>query len=353
MKCSPKRAETVQPEVTQTPVPFADVKAFLASGAPWPDQPPPVCVETHASFVFLTRNRAWKLKKPVHLVHVDQRSLAAREYLCREELRLNRELSGDVYRSVTPLVWCMDGSLALGGEGQTIDWLVESEKLPAKDMLDHRLVHGADPELAEIEALCDALVTFYSRRPKSADYGAVFHRRLLRDLQTAAAHLREMVSATGVPVPQRVLDFASGKLAECRDQIIQRGCQGLVVEGHGDLRAEHVCLTKPPVVFDRLEIDHGIRLLDPFYEINALGLECALLGAGWIRAVLLVKLSQELASPSRDLISVYGVVALMTRARLAADHFRDTEVAKPEKWRAKTRQSLAAAEQLVLKAGDL
>ena len=134
---------------------------------------------------------------------------------------------------------------------------------------------------------------------------------------------------------------------------MERGRQGLVVEGHGDLRAEHVCLTKPPVVFDRLEIDHGIRTLDPFYEINALGLECTLLGAAWIRAALLAKLSQAIAPPSPDLLSVYGLVALLTRARIAADHFRDSELANPEKWRARTKQTVSAAEHLVRKPREV
>ena len=332
---------------------LSEVRAFLESGAAWPGEAAPECIETHASLVFLTRDRAWKLKKPVRLMHVDQVSRKARTWLSQEEVRLNRELSGDTYRGLTPIVRRPDGTLALGGDGYVVDLLIESVRLPATEMLDHRLTVGPTPELSEIEALCDTLVQFYRRQPKPSDAGDVFYRRLLRDHGIAATNLREMASATQVPAPEPTLSFAIRTLSACHNEIIERGRQGYVVEGHGDLRAEHVCLTEPPVVFDRLEIDHNIRVLDPFYELNALGLECAMLGASWIRAALLARLSQTMAPPSRNLLSAYGVMAFLTRARIAADHFRDIEIADPEKWRTRTRQSLAAAAHLVAQADKL
>lgn len=353
MHMSSARTEPIKDALASGEGSLAELHAFLRSGAPWPDEPPPKCIETHASLVYLTSDRAWKLKKPVRLMHVDQVSFEARARLCREEFRLNRALSGDVYRSLTPLVRRADGSLALGGVGRVVDWLIESLRLPEQEMLDRRLVCGPAPECTEIEAVCDLLVGFYRRQPQLPDPGAVFYPRLLQDVETAATHLREMASATGVPAPEQTVDFAVAALKTCREEIVERARLGLVVEGHGDLRCEHVCLTRPPVVFDRLEIDHGMRVLDPFYEINALGLECALQGAGWIRAVMLVKMSYAIAPPSLALLTAYGGVALLTRARLAANHFRDIEVATPAKWRAKTKQTVAAAAQLFAKVGEI
>lgn len=352
MYTTPAGPETIMESLAPDERSLAEAHAFLKSGAAWPGEPPPQCLETHASLVYLTRDRAWKLKKPVRLMHVDQVSLGARAQLCREELRLNRALSGDVYRGLTPLVRRADGSLALGGAGQIIDWLIESVRLPEKEMLDRRLVHGPDPKRAEIKTLCDTLVGFYLRQPQMADAGTIFNSRLLQDVETAIKHLHEMTSETKVPAPEHAFDFTIAAVKTCQKEIAERGFRGLFVEGHGDLRAEHVCLTKPPVVFDRLEIDHGIRTLDPFYEMNALGLECGLLGSSWIRAVLLAGLSGAMAPPSRTLLTAYGVIALLTRARFAADHFRDDDVAKPEKWRERTKQNVAAAAQLLTKAGE-
>ena len=320
---------------------------FLRIGSPWPNEPPPECIETHASYVFLTRDRAWKLKKPVRLLHIDQRSLAARAQLCREEIRLNRELAGSVYRGLVPLVERPGGGLALGGEGKVVDWLVEMVRLPAALMLDRRMKAGPVPALSEIVSLGDLLVSFYRKQQMTADAGDRYYHRLLRDSRTNAAHMREMQHHLGSPLREDVLEFVFPALESCREEIIARACQGLLSEGHGDLRAEHVCLADPPVVFDRVEFDHDVRLVDPFFEFNGLGIECVFAGAAWIRAVMLFRLSQTIPPPTRMLLTTYGVITCLTRARLAIDHLRDAEVRTPAKWPARARLYQGAAAALI------
>lgn len=337
----------VQTECEPVDVSLKGKLAFLKHGLPWPSEAPPECIETHASYVFLTRERAWKLKKPVRLLHIDQRTLAARAHLCREEVRLNRELAGPVYRGVVPLVERPDGRLALGGEGQVVDWLVEMVRLPAASMLNQRLKAGPVPTLSEIVSLSDLLVSFYQKQPRTSHAGQRYYHRLLRDSRTNAVHLREMQHHLGSPLREDVLDFVLPALEASRAEIIARASLGLLSEGHGDLRAEHVCLGDPPVVFDRVEFDHDVRLTDPFFEFNGLGIECAFAGAAWIRAVMLVRLSQTLSPPSRTLLTTYGVVTCLTRARLAIDHLRDAQIRTPAKWPARARLYQGAAAALI------
>ena len=326
---------------------LAEKRAFLESGAAWPDDPPPECIETHASFVFLTRERAWKLKKPVKLAHIDQSDPEARARLCREELRLNRELAGEIYRGLVPLVERTDGDLSVGGEGRIVEWLIEIVRLPAHNMLDQRLRVGPAPRSDEIEAFCDVLIAFYRRQPRPADAGPVYFQRLQEQSALNAAHLQEMQQALGAPLREDILDSGIAALEACRPEILQRGADGIIVEGHGDLRPEHICLTQPPVVFDRIEFDHGFRLIDPFDEFNALGIECALLGARWIRAEIMGHLERSaIAAPSPELLNTYSITRYLTQARLAIDHLRDTHVRTPEKWPARARAYLEAAAML-------
>jgi len=341
----------VEMEGDPVDVSLKDKLAFLKAGVPWPSEPLPECIETHASYVFLTRDRAWKLKKPVRLLHINQLTLSMRARLCREEVRLNRELAGSVYRGVVPLVKRPGGGLALGGEGHVVDWLVEMVRLPAALMLDRRLKDGPVPQYSEIVSLSDLLVSFYRKQQRTANAGPRFYQRLLCDSRTNAAHMREMQQHLGSPLRAEVLDFALPALESCRREIIARACQGLLSEGHGDLRAEHVCLTDPPVVFDRVEFDHDVRLADPFFEFNGLGIECASAGAAWIRAVMLFRLSQTIPPPSRILLTTYGVVTCLTRARLAIDHLRDAEVRTPAKWPARARLYQGVASELIAGLG--
>lgn len=328
-------------------IPLECKRAFLASGAAWPGEGPPDCVETHASFVFLTRDRVWKLKKAIRLPHVDMRDPDIRENLCREELRLNRALAGDIYRGMVPLVRRPDGGLALGGAGQVIDWLIEMQRLPAPAFLDARLKSGRTPRLGEITAVCDRMIRFYREQPAPPEAGRTMFDLRLREAETNALHLRELRSRIGADLPDALLDRGVRLLETCKDEVLSRARQGFVVEGHGDLRPEHVCLTDPPVIFDRLEYDPAMLLTDPWSELNALGLECAQLGAAWIRPILLFSLARSgYAAPSRRLLAAYGIHHCLTRARLAIDHLRDTHVRMPAKWPARTRMYLAMARAL-------
>jgi len=59
-------------------------------------------VQTHISFVFLTRNFVYKVKKPVDLGFLDFTTLEKRRFFCQKELELNRRLCGDMYLEVVP-----------------------------------------------------------------------------------------------------------------------------------------------------------------------------------------------------------------------------------------------------------
>jgi aminoglycoside phosphotransferase family enzyme len=56
--------------------------------------------ETHISWVFLTAERAYKVKKPVVLPFLDYGTAARRRIMCRAEVALNRRLAPDVYVGV-------------------------------------------------------------------------------------------------------------------------------------------------------------------------------------------------------------------------------------------------------------
>lgn len=326
---------------------LADKRRFLESGAAWAGEAPPACVETHASLIFLTSDRAWKLKKPVRLHHIDLSTLEARAHYCREEFRLNRELAGEVYRAVAPLVLRPDGGLAIGGGGRIVDWLIEMRRLPEARMLDRLIAEGPPPAPAEVAGAAEVLLRFYARAPGDPGAGAVYLERLRTEGRTNARHLRGLWSRIGWPGDRGILDRGTALLEAAAGEILSRGRRGLLVEGHGDLRPEHLCLEEPPVIFDRVEFDHAARLVDPFEELGYLGLECAMLGAGWVRETLLAAVDRAgVPRPSEELALAYGVNRCLTRARLAIDHLRDVEIRTPEKWPAQARRYLEAAARI-------
>ena len=142
---------------------------FLSRPSSYPHRPDHVSAkETHMSWVFLAGERVFKLKKPVRYSYLDFTTLEARERYCREETRLNRRLAPGVYRGVVPLTCFATGAMALGGEGEIVDWIVEMQRLPADCMLDVRLKEGRVGE-EDISHLAQVLADFYRRaeRPRS------------------------------------------------------------------------------------------------------------------------------------------------------------------------------------------
>ena len=54
-------------------------------------------LETHISWILLTGEYAYKIKKPVYLGFLDFSTLGLRRHYCEEELRLNRRLAPELY----------------------------------------------------------------------------------------------------------------------------------------------------------------------------------------------------------------------------------------------------------------
>jgi aminoglycoside phosphotransferase family enzyme len=106
-----------------------------------------------------------------------------------------------------------------------------------------------------------------------------------------------------------------------------------VLDGHGDLRPEHVCLLAPPVVIDCLEFNAQLRQTDPFDELAYLSLECDLLGAPWIGPRLVSGCAAALGdAPAPALLQLYTAYRALVRARLCMAHLLDTHPRTPEKW---------------------
>ena len=118
-----------------------------------------------------------------------------------------------------------------------------------------------------------------------------------------------------------------------------------MVEGHGDLRPEHVCLGPDPAVIDCLEFNRDFRILDWADELAYLAMECERLGSPGAGTEILETCCRDLDDrPPAALIHFYKAFRALLRARLAILHLRDADVRDPEKWRPRCMEYLALAE---------
>jgi uncharacterized protein len=316
-----------------TPVSLAEKVDFLSAPQAYAEGAGAVSpMETHMSWVFLTDTEVWKLKKPVCFPPLDFSTLAMRETHCRAEIILNRRLAPDVYLGTHRLTLDAHGHMAIDGPGETVEWLVRMRRLPEARMLDIILENGA-PTKAEIDQLSVHLAAFYKSLPSihmpARDFLERYHRRQANN----RSMILKFASVINFSKADRVLDGVDAFLADYPSMLLARLDGGRVVEGHGDMRAEHVCLTDPPRVIDCLEFERDLRLMDPFEEAAFLGLDCARLGAAWIGPQLIGNLSESLGnSPPAALSDFYTVFHACVRARIALRHLEDAQPSTPERW---------------------
>ena len=315
--------------------------AFLRDPRSYPDGSRRVeVIETHFAWVFLTRARAYKLKKPLRRGMMDYRTLARRRLGCREEVRLNRRLSPAVYLGATPLSQDRRGALKLGAGGKVLDWLVVMRRLPAARMLDQAL-KGRSVADADVDRVVATLGRFFATAPPVGATPAEFFRRLRGQ---SAADERQLAAVS--PGWQALLRRVCAVQRQFRR--VQRAALAArarrTVEGHGDLRPEHIHLGPPVTVIDCLEFDRDLRLRDPAEELAYLQLEMRRLGSARLGRRLCQRVLAALDdAPGRAIVAFYMSHQALTRAKLAAWHVGDPQFPEPRRWLRRARSYLEDA----------
>jgi aminoglycoside phosphotransferase family enzyme len=307
--------------------------AFLASPKAYADQPARIeIVETHLSWVFLTDRHVFKLKKPLRGDGFDLSTAQARRRNAETEVRLNRRLAPDIYLGVVPLTLAGSHRLAISGQGVVVDWLVKMVRLPAERMLDRRLACG-NWHYADIHTLADVLAKFFA----TARHVPIQPIAYLDRLRAECRLTRHAFRASGSPPLQhavdRVVRYIEAFIGRHSDLLLRRLEDHRIVEGHGDLRPEHICLGSAPRIIDCLEFRLDLRCLDPVDELAFLGMECERLGAGGIGRMLFWHYCRRTGDcPPPILIAFYKAIGALIRARIAILHLQETPVRDPAKW---------------------
>ena len=226
-------------------------------------------VETHISWVFLTEEHAYKVKKPVSLGFLDFLTLARRRHFCAEEVRLNRRLAPDTYL----------GTKEIKRSGRTIEVAVWMHRLPADRMLD-RLVAEGRADDALMEKIGRVIADFHA----VAGHGRAINHYgsrgvIARNWRENFAQTRRFPSDVLRPdVRDAVSAYVARFLREHGRHFAARARAGRIRDCHGDLQAQHVCCTEPIRVYDCIEFNHRFRYGDTASEIAFLMMDLDALG---------------------------------------------------------------------------
>ena len=230
--------------------------------------------ETHISWVFLTGALAFKIKKPVNLGFLDFTTLAQREHFCRLEVDLNRRLAEDVYQAVVPITHAGHG-YRLAGAGDVVDFAVKMRQLSSGDTLERCLAEGRF-DAAAIERLADLLRQFYEAAATGGAVDAAGTPETIAGI--CEDNFTQTAGAAGVRFDRRLWEVIAaatrGFLEHHAGLFQQRLDQSRIRDGHGDLRTDHVYLTKEGIrIVDCIEFNERFRCADVACDLAFLAME--------------------------------------------------------------------------------
>lgn len=275
------------PKVTPT---VAEIIEQLSSAAAFPEgvSGPIEVGHTHTSLLLFTKERVYKIKKPVDFGFLDFTTLERRKHFCEEEVRLNRRLT-DIHLGVVPITREGDGSLRMEGEGTPVEWAVKMARLPHHRMLDVLLEEG-EVDNDTMSRLAELLAEFHARCATGEgvdEWGsmAVLLQNHEENMEQTQAFIHEKDERTGL-ITERAHRFLDERmhrfLAENAELIAGRQAAGRIRDGHGDLHAANICLLSEPdpkiVIYDCIEFTPRFRCSDVVADIAFLTMDLDLRG---------------------------------------------------------------------------
>jgi hypothetical protein len=223
-------------------------------------------LETHSSIVFLAGERALKLKRAVRYDYLDFSTVERRKALCEEEVRLNRRTAPSLYRQALPITREPDGSLALAGRGDPVDWVVDMRRFPQDQLLDRMADRGALP-LALMRPLAVAIARLHEGAERVDAHGGRSGMTAVIDGNAAGFGMQ----GAGILDPAlcaRVTGAAREALDERAVLLDRRRSAGFVRRCHGDLHLRNIVLLDGvPTLFDGIEFNDDLACIDVLYDI--------------------------------------------------------------------------------------
>lgn len=225
-------------------------------------------IETHISWVLLTGEYAYKIKKPVNFGFLDFSTLEKRRYYCEEELRLNRRLAPQIYQSVVCLTGTEDHP-AINGSGPVIEYAVKMKQFPQSAQLD-RMLHESGLDYSLMDKLAARVAEFHLTTPQvdaQSQYGDLEHIRA--PVLENFTHIRAQISSSEInSTLDKLEEWSLRKLDRLGGHINERKQQGFVRECHGDMHLKNIALWNNEIIlFDCIEFNQNFYLIDVISDL--------------------------------------------------------------------------------------
>ena len=275
--------------------------------------------ETHISWVLVTRQFAYKIKKALRLPYLNFSTLEFRRYYCNEEFRLNSRLAAELYIDVVAVTGSPDRP-RIGGAGIVLEYAVRMHAFEQEALWSYRVAHDllARPE---IDALGLQLASFHAAAASAPRASAWGRPRTIAG--NFGDTLIELAALASTPTARRQLaalcQWEARQRARHMADFGHRRAAGRVRECHGDLHCANVLTLDGRVqIFDCIEFNAGLRWIDVIDDLAFIHMDLA----RWRRPDLAAAMLSAYLESSGDyaglaVLPYYRVYRALVRAKVA------------------------------------
>lgn len=226
-------------------------------------------IETHISWVLLTGEYAYKIKKPVNLGFLDFSTLVMRQRACTDEVRLNQRLAAETYLGVVAITGNADAP-QVNGQEEAIEYAVKMRQFPLDAALDHMDERG-ELGAVQIDQLAARLAQFHvgecARALAGSPWGEpdAIAQPVAENFQLLASRLKEPAESQRLAA---LHDWCSAEHARLTPLMRERKRNGWIRECHGDLHLGNIAWVNEQVlIFDCIEFSATLRWIDVISEV--------------------------------------------------------------------------------------
>jgi aminoglycoside phosphotransferase family enzyme len=249
------------------------IKALLEPEA-YPESPQKVeLVQTQISYVFLTGEYVYKIKKPVDMGFLDYTTLEKRRYYCGREVELNRRLCADTYLGVVPITK-EKRRYSLEGKGEAVEYAVKMRRLPQDVMMDVMLMKNKVTKKM-VEDVARTVAGFHRRAETSTEITEIGGINAV--IKNTSENFEQTEQYAGTIMPRQAFEhikkYTEEFIKENESLFHRRAAEGRIRDCHGDLHVAHICFGDKICIYDCIEFIDRLRYTDVVADVAFLAMD--------------------------------------------------------------------------------
>jgi aminoglycoside phosphotransferase family enzyme len=292
-------------------------------------------VQTHISFVFLTANFVYKVKKAVNLGFLDFTTLEKRRFFCEKELELNRRLCRDMYLEVVPINRL--DAIKIKGEGETVEYAVKMKRMPQEKMMS-KLLETNKVDARFVDRIAKKIADFHSKAETNRRINEFGSMRIIE------TNWKENYDQTEEFIGETISkeDFESTRdkinnFIKRNKAIFEKRVEGdRIRDCHGDIHSGNIFVTNGIYIFDAIEFNERFRYSDVAADVAFLAMDLDFKGRTSLSNFFVEKYVEYSGDRAlKQLLPFYKCYRAYVRGKVVSFKLRDTNVHSEEKSMAK------------------